>query len=468
MDLSGGSGQLVLPQGNRVSSLQSGEPQHAGSTGDRTIWFRWTAPTTGAHRFWLSNSTMTGTVVVYAGSSITALTSVGSGGNSTSPGASFNAVAGTTYRIVVNGQTPQLEGTFNLNWAPAPPNDNWSAATPLVWTHGTHSGSSVAAGSEPGEPQPLGNANTNSIWFRWQPAASGTWIFDTRATGYNTLLAAYTGSAVNALTEVAFNNDISTIGGILQSEFALGATAGTTYWIRLSGNFNAAGDYTLAWRPSAPTLTSSSPGSAGSGAVVTLTGTNLGPASAVVVGGAAATFNAASTGVSLTFTVPAAASGSGVTVTTPGGSATWSAFTVTGLTFAAWQAQEFTPVELAAGVGVGPRDDFDNDGFRNLLEFAMGTSPKQAEPALAPRVSTTDPAAPGSLAVTFRRRAVLTGATVRVEFSGDLVTWTTSTDIVATVTGVSPGIDEVTIRDLQPLSAFPEPRRFVRITATAP
>jgi hypothetical protein len=37
-----------------------------------------------------------------------------------------------------------------------------------------------------------------------------------------------------------------------------------------------------------------------------------------------------------------------------------------------WQQLTFTPAELAAGIGLGQLDDFDNDGTYNLIEFATG------------------------------------------------------------------------------------------------
>ena len=82
----------------------------------------------------------------------------------------------------------------------------------------------------------------------------------------------------------------------------------------------------------APTLTSASPSSAGRGATVALTGTNLSNASSVTVNGASTTIasSPAPNATSLTVTVPnAASSGLGsIVVTTPGGSSNALPFTV--------------------------------------------------------------------------------------------------------------------------------------------
>ena len=75
-----------------------------------------------------------------------------------------------------------------------------------------------------------------------------------------------------------------------------------------------------------PTISSFTPTSAGSGAVVTITGTNLSYATAVSFGGTAATSFTVVSSTSITATVGAGVSGS-VSVTTSGGTATLAGFT---------------------------------------------------------------------------------------------------------------------------------------------
>jgi len=61
----------------------------------------------------------------------------------------------------------------------------------------------------------------------------GTLTIDTRTSNFDTLLGVYTGSAVNALTKIAANDNIS--GAIKQSEVSFTAVAGTTYKIAVDG-----------------------------------------------------------------------------------------------------------------------------------------------------------------------------------------------------------------------------------------
>lgn len=75
----------------------------------------------------------------------------------------------------------------------------------------------------------------------------------------------------------------------------------------------------------APTITDFTPATAGTGATVTITGTNFGSASSVKFGGTEAVFTLVSTS-QITAIVGAGASGD-VSVTTPGGTATKSGFT---------------------------------------------------------------------------------------------------------------------------------------------
>ncbi len=79
----------------------------------------------------------------------------------------------------------------------------------------------------------------------------------------------------------------------------------------------------------APTLSSISPNPAAVGTSVTLTGTNLGGATAISFNGTAATTFAVVNGTTITATVPTGATTGNVTVTTPSGTSGGVAFTVT-------------------------------------------------------------------------------------------------------------------------------------------
>jgi hypothetical protein len=129
--------------------------------------------------------------------------------------------------------------------APAgPANDAFASAQTLSGASGSVSGTSVGATKESGEPSHAGSAGGASIWYRWTASASGTLTVDTLGSGFDTVLAAYTGTSVSALTSIASNNDF---GSGQQSRVAFRVTAGTTYRIAVDGWSGASGLVSLNW-----------------------------------------------------------------------------------------------------------------------------------------------------------------------------------------------------------------------------
>lgn len=134
--------------------------------------------------------------------------------------------------------------------------DNFTNATALPGASaGTASGTNAAATAESGEPNHA-NASTplNSVWCKWTAPASGRVTFDTTGSAFDTTLAVYTGTSVNALAEVKSNDNISSSNS--QSRLTFDATAGVTYAIALDGAGSATGNYVLTWTqgPAAPSL----------------------------------------------------------------------------------------------------------------------------------------------------------------------------------------------------------------------
>ncbi len=95
---------------NVGATKETGELNHAGNTGGASIWWSWTAPSSGIVQI-NADSILDTTLGVYTGSSISDLTEVAS--NDNDPSASengdrdslvlFEAVADTTYYIAVDG-----------------------------------------------------------------------------------------------------------------------------------------------------------------------------------------------------------------------------------------------------------------------------------------------------------------------------------------------------------------------------
>lgn len=93
----------------------------------------------------------------------------------------------------------------------------------------------VAATAEPGEPKPFHPANGRFLWWKIAFPTDCFVQFDTQGStdtgdGTDTVLAIYTGESVDALTEVASDDDG---GGDLKSLVSMTALAGVTYYVQV-------------------------------------------------------------------------------------------------------------------------------------------------------------------------------------------------------------------------------------------
>lgn len=239
----------VVQGTNVLATKQSGEPNHAGDSGGASVWYSWTAPSSALMRVDACNSDFVSLISVYTGSAVNALTVVASSPDDCL--VTFNAVGGTTYKIAVdgfsdNGGQPVGIGDFRLQTHKLvpPPNDNFSNAQALSGSAVRATGTNVDASIEAGEPAHfLGVGPYASVWYSWVAPASGQVTIDTCQSSFDTILAVYTGNAVNALTPIANSDDACGVG----SRVSLMASQGTTYRIAVDGFFeNGAIDLRLA------------------------------------------------------------------------------------------------------------------------------------------------------------------------------------------------------------------------------
>jgi cyclophilin family peptidyl-prolyl cis-trans isomerase len=157
-----------------------------------------------------------------------------------------------------------------------------------------------------------------------------------------------------------------------------------------------------------------------------------------------------------------------ITASNTSGTSPAQAFSITVVnSLSAWAAAEGLP----SGQD-GPEADPDNDGRKNLLEYALMSSPGTSNGSSDPAVSSTTDGADKKTSITFKVRKFAT-LTYTVEGSSNLTSWTTvwtSTDGFAAATVVS-AVDNsdhtlVTIKDSVPYTdATP---RFLRLKVTSP
>jgi hypothetical protein len=241
------TGQSVtITDTNVGATKESCEPNHAGNRGGKSVWWTWTAPSSGSVQIDTMGSNFDTTLGVYRGSAVSALTTIASnddgGGNRTSKVA-FNAVGGTVYQIAVDGYNGASGNIMlHVNLVRSPENDNYANRSSISGTSATITATNVAATKESREPNHAGNRGGKSVWWSWTAPSSGSVQIDTMGSNFDTTLGIYRGSAVSALTTIASNDDG---GGNRTSKVAFNAVGGTVYQIAVDGYNGASGNISL-------------------------------------------------------------------------------------------------------------------------------------------------------------------------------------------------------------------------------
>lgn len=259
----------IYHSNNRGFTKETGEPSHAGGVGKRSAWWKWTAPLTGQVQINTLGSSFDTILAVYTGTAVRSLTQVAANDDIDydngiyESAVFFNATAGTTYRIAVDGfanSSIQEEGDIRLDvimgGGTPSGNNNFLNAIRVTGVSGESTGNNVNFTRETGEPFHDGIGGSRSAWWSWTSPTNGPIIFETVGSAFDTVLAVYTGTSVNALTPLVSNDDI-VIGDIWQSRVTFNAVAGTIYRIAVDGYYDAGppvaqeeGNIRLAWRPS--------------------------------------------------------------------------------------------------------------------------------------------------------------------------------------------------------------------------
>jgi len=130
--LSGAS--VSLTDANVNASLQAGEPKILGNPGGHSLWYSWTSPRSGTVQVSAYSYNFLPEAAVYTGSSLSSLNLVSSSAGSADVGTTtaisealctFNATAGVTYLICVDGETSADTGEFVLTID----DSRWQSAT---------------------------------------------------------------------------------------------------------------------------------------------------------------------------------------------------------------------------------------------------------------------------------------------------------------------------------------------------
>lgn len=131
--------------------------------------------------------------------------------------------------------------------AQSPSNDAFSNALIAPGEIGTSSGNSSNATYEEGEPYEVEESAGRTLWWRWTAGNSGRYVFHTSGSNFDTILAIYTGSSVNNLALVDYNDEAM---GASLSRVTFDAVAGQTYHIQVDGwGDSGFGRVVLSWLP---------------------------------------------------------------------------------------------------------------------------------------------------------------------------------------------------------------------------
>ncbi|MBI4658933.1 MAG: IPT/TIG domain-containing protein [Verrucomicrobia bacterium] len=321
---------------NSGATFEPGEPNHANANAFKSVWYRWTAPTSGRWTFDTRGSSFDTVLGVYTGNSLTNLTEIAGNDDalgSTASSLFFDAVAGTLYHIAVDGYVTGA-GSFVLSWtftgdtpkiqsftpvrgetgsnvtilgenfatnsvvdfngvpsasivvetatriiakvplgattgpirvttvrgagltasyfvvsnSDAPANDLFSDAQLMAGRAWIAAGRTTSASKEPGEPAHAEDQGGRSIWYRWIAPDNGVWSLTTAGSGFDTLLAVYTGDTLTNLIAVITNDDGD---GAATSKVQFQARAGTAYFIAVDGFGGESGSVILKLVPAA-------------------------------------------------------------------------------------------------------------------------------------------------------------------------------------------------------------------------
>lgn len=243
--------EVVVDGSNVAATAEPGEPAHAGLFTGPSVWYEWTAPTNGTVSVALDPVSFDSILAVYTYvgptvNSVRALTSndddpLGGGGSRVV----FHGIAGMRYLIAVTGYAGAT-GSFTLGLdqvlPPAGPPANDAFARRLA-TEGLRwqvEGSNVGATVEPLEPRLGSTSSRATVWWRWRAPGWGRTYIQVVGGGFTARVAVFTGTAVNALQQVAISTDSGKTGAL---EFD--AVAGRDYAIAVDGSSPSTGAFLL-------------------------------------------------------------------------------------------------------------------------------------------------------------------------------------------------------------------------------
>lgn len=237
--LAGATTVSSLPYSNTQSTvdatLEVGEPQPCGSIG-ATVWYVFTPSAEVVVK--VTTAAYFDTVLaVYSGNSLPFLNLVECNDDTAAVNSAVQFVAspGVSYSIQVGGYEGSAgDVTVDMAVGIPPSNDSFAGAQALSEPlPALDSRNTIVATTEEGEPEPPCAYIGRTVWYRFAPGQNGLYRVSTQGSDFDTVLAVYTGSAIESLSQVVCNDDES--ASALVSEALFPGAAGKTYSIQVGG-----------------------------------------------------------------------------------------------------------------------------------------------------------------------------------------------------------------------------------------
>lgn len=228
---------------NGGATLEPGEshPQNYENKDAASVWYHWTAPSTGKFEIKLAEENFSGILKAYTGDTLATLQFAGAGDRIT-----VTAMADTVYQIAVLGNSSfpsSLQGEYRITIRNVTPalNDNFANTIVLPGAiQVSRAGSNFEATLETGEPDQWYDGA--SVWYRWTAPSAGRYEFKITTADFSTELFVFTGNSLNTLFRLPTQKAWTTVN----------AAAGTTYQIAVHGTYGVQGNFQLAIRSVPP------------------------------------------------------------------------------------------------------------------------------------------------------------------------------------------------------------------------
>lgn len=226
---------------NSAATMEPGERIWASNVGGHSIWYRWTAPSTG-----LCTIGQTGPfgllINVYVGNTVSQLSFINGNafGDSTTTPLQFQALAGTNYCISLDGFYGD-QGPIDWSLTLEPENDGFSNRVQILGSQYQSTASVSGSSLEPGEANLSANPNAGSIWWTWTANASAQTTISAVPSTAPVELMVFVGSDLTNLTLIT-NSDPA---WSTNASVTFQAQQGTAYQIAVVGDGTQTSGFTL-------------------------------------------------------------------------------------------------------------------------------------------------------------------------------------------------------------------------------